>query len=248
VLKGLIDNTYTSSEIDTFLSTINGNITTINSNISSLNDTKLEKTNVSDVYDSTSTYAVGDYCIYENTLYKCTTAISTAEEFDSSKWTVASISYEFKRITNELSNKLNSNKVIQESGTASTSNVYSSKAVQNLMKFSLTEHKTGEKWVDGKDVYKKTIKITSLASNSQYNHGISNFNELIQMFGSAYFTAQGWQPIHRVVTDAIEPYRIRFRRRRFYKVSYASRKCLLWISKSIYYIKVYKDKLTGGAK
>jgi hypothetical protein len=248
VLKGLIDNTYTSSEIDTFLSTINGNITTINSNISSLNDTKLEKTNVSDVYDSTSTYAVGDYCIYENTLYKCTTAISTAEEFDSSKWTVASISYEFKRITNELSNKLNSNKVIQESGTASTSNVYSSKAVQNLMKFSLTEHKTGEKWVDGKDVYKNTIKITSLASNSQYNHGISNFNELIQMFGSAYFTAQGWQPIHRVVTDAIEPYRIRFRRRRFYKVSYASRKCLLWISKSIYYIKVYKDKLTGGAK
>ena len=133
VLKGLIDNTYTSSEIDTFLSTINGNITTINSNISSLNDTKLEKTNVSDVYDSTSTYAVGDYCIYENTLYKCTTAISTAEEFDSSKWTVASISYEFKRITNELSNKLNSNKVIQENGTASTSNVYSSKAIQNIL-------------------------------------------------------------------------------------------------------------------
>ena len=133
VLKGLIDNTYTSSEIDTFLSTINGNITTINSNISSLNDTKLEKTNVSDVYDSTSTYAVGDYCIYENTLYKCTTAISTAEEFDSSKWTVASISYEFKRITNELSNKLNSNKVIQENGTVSTSNVYSSKAIQNIL-------------------------------------------------------------------------------------------------------------------
>ena len=132
-LKGLIDNTYTSSEIDTFLSTINGNITTINSNISSLNDTKLEKTNVSDVYDSTSTYAVGDYCIYENTLYKCTTAISTAEEFDSSKWTVASISYEFKRITNELSNKLNSNKVIQENGTVSTSNVYSSKAIQNIL-------------------------------------------------------------------------------------------------------------------
>lgn len=126
VLKGLIDNTYTSSEIDAFLSTINGNI-------SSLNDTKLNKTVVTDAYSSSSTYAVGDYCIYGNTLYKCTTAISTAEEFDSSKWTVASISYEFKRITNELSNKLNSNKVIQENGTASTSNVYSSKAIQNIL-------------------------------------------------------------------------------------------------------------------
>lgn len=203
---------------------------------------------ITDAYSSSSTYAVGDYCIYENTLYKCTTAISTAESWNSAHWTAVNISDELESIKGELSNKLNSNKVIQESGTASTSNVYSSKAVENLMKFSLTEHKTGEKWVDGKDVYKKTIKITSLASNSQYNHGISNFNELIQMFGSVYFSGQGWQPVQRVVTDAIGPYRIRFRRRRFYKVSYASRKCLFWISKSIYYIKVYKDKLTGGAK
>lgn len=41
---------------------------------------------ITDAYSSSNTYAVGDYCIYENTLYKCTTAISTAEEFDSSKW------------------------------------------------------------------------------------------------------------------------------------------------------------------
>ena len=114
VLKGLIDNTYTSSEIDAFLSTINGNITTINSNISNLNDTKLNKTVVTDVYSSSQTYAVGDYCIKDNTLYKCTTAISTAEAWNSAHWTAVSISYEFKRITNELSNKLNSNKVLKQ--------------------------------------------------------------------------------------------------------------------------------------
>lgn len=94
ILKGLIDNTYTSSEIDTFLSTINGNITTINNNISNLNDTKLNKTVVSDVYDATSTYAVGDYCIYGNTLYKCTTAISTAEAWNSAHWTATTIATE----------------------------------------------------------------------------------------------------------------------------------------------------------
>lgn len=79
VLKGLIDNTYTSSEIDDFLSNINNNV-------SNLNSTKLNNTVVSDIYDSTKTYAVGDYCIYENTLYKCITAITTAESFNSNKW------------------------------------------------------------------------------------------------------------------------------------------------------------------
>ena len=37
-------------------------------------------------YSSSSTYEVGDYCIYNNKLYKCTTAISTAEAFNSTKW------------------------------------------------------------------------------------------------------------------------------------------------------------------
>lgn len=38
-------------------------------------------------YSASSTYSVGDYCIYNNKLYKCTTAISTAEAFNSTKWT-----------------------------------------------------------------------------------------------------------------------------------------------------------------
>ena len=126
VLKGLIDNTYTSSEIDAFLSTINGNI-------SSLNNTKLNKTVVTDVYSISSTYAVGDYCIYENTLYKCTTAITTAEAWNSAHWTAVNISDELESIKGELSNKLNSNKVIQENGTVSTSNIYSSEAIQNIL-------------------------------------------------------------------------------------------------------------------
>ena len=58
--------------------------------ITPINETNMNKLvqedMITDAYSSSSTYAVGDYCIYENTLYKCTTAISTAEEFDSSKW------------------------------------------------------------------------------------------------------------------------------------------------------------------
>lgn len=67
-----------------------------------IDNAKLEKTAVSDIYSSSSTYAVGDYCIYGNTLYKCTTAISTAEAFNSSKWTAVTVA-------EELENKLGIN-------------------------------------------------------------------------------------------------------------------------------------------
>lgn len=42
---------------------------------------------IANVYDSSATYAIGDYAIYQNTLYKCTTAITVGETFDPTKWT-----------------------------------------------------------------------------------------------------------------------------------------------------------------
>ncbi len=75
-------------------------------------------------------------------------------------------------------------------------------------KYSTSEQSTGETWVDGKTIYQKTIKITSLnTGTSQQQHGISNFGELIDIYGTGYWSVQGWQPIQRVVTDNIGPYR-----------------------------------------
>lgn len=77
-----------------------------------------------------------------------------------------------------------------------------------MTKFATYEQDTGLKWVDGKTIYIKTVKITSLnSSNPQYQHGISNFGELIDIYGTGYWSGQGWQPIQRVVTDNIGPYR-----------------------------------------
>lgn len=48
-------------------------------------------------YDNTATYSVGDYCTYgENSLntsgvYRCTTAITTAEEWNSAHWTAVTV-------------------------------------------------------------------------------------------------------------------------------------------------------------
>ena len=46
---------------------------------------------IAEEYDATSAYAVGDYCIYNEKLYKCNTAITTAEAWTSGHWTRVSV-------------------------------------------------------------------------------------------------------------------------------------------------------------
>jgi hypothetical protein len=59
-----------------------------------------------DAYDDTSTYDVGDLCIYNNALYKCTTAITTAEAWNASHWTATSIADEIGAVNTSLSELL----------------------------------------------------------------------------------------------------------------------------------------------
>lgn len=42
-------------------------------------------------YDGTATYAVGDYCTYGDRLWKCNTAIGTAEPFTAGHWTATTV-------------------------------------------------------------------------------------------------------------------------------------------------------------
>ena len=46
---------------------------------------------IADAFDSTATYDVGDYVIYNSSLYKCTTAVSVAGAFDPSDWEVVQV-------------------------------------------------------------------------------------------------------------------------------------------------------------
>ena len=50
---------------------------------------KVDTSNVSDYadpYDNTATYSVGARCVYNNNLYECITAVTSAEEFNQDKW------------------------------------------------------------------------------------------------------------------------------------------------------------------
>ena len=60
-------------------------------------------TNLGDAYSAAATYAVGDYCIYNNTLYKCITAINTPEEWDATKWESAQVSNVLRQLNSSLS-------------------------------------------------------------------------------------------------------------------------------------------------
>lgn len=66
-------NKVTAGNMNEIKASING----ILQNLGLLNDT----------YSSTSTYALNDRVVYQNTLYKCTTAITTAEEWNVEHWT-----------------------------------------------------------------------------------------------------------------------------------------------------------------
>lgn len=46
---------------------------------------------IADGYSEASTYSVRDYCTYGGALYRCTTAVTTEEPFDFSKWSSVSV-------------------------------------------------------------------------------------------------------------------------------------------------------------
>ena len=48
--------------------------------------------NLAEDYEPTATYDVGDYCMYHNKLFVCTTDISVSEEWDGSHWQRTSMS------------------------------------------------------------------------------------------------------------------------------------------------------------
>ena len=59
--------------------------------------------NIATQYNPSSSYAVGDYVIHDNGLYKCKTAIANGETWNSSHWDRVRIGTELKTIFNLLS-------------------------------------------------------------------------------------------------------------------------------------------------
>ena len=57
---------------------------------------------IADEYSASSTYAVGDYCIHDGQFYRCTTAISTAEAWNSAHWTEVTVADELTDVKGDI--------------------------------------------------------------------------------------------------------------------------------------------------
>lgn len=118
-------------------------------------------------YDNTTTYEIGDMRIYEGKLYRCNTAIDTAEDFDSAKWDLCNIS-QFVKLLNAAKHA-HGNKATLDAITA---------AFTTALKTKLDGIEAGAKvnvlegiQVDGVDIpiVGKKVNIT----NKQDNLGLS---------------------------------------------------------------------------
>ena len=93
---------------------------------------------LADEYDATQTYAVGDYRIHEGGLYVCNTAISTAEDWNASHWTLTDVGSALEAITSNIPTK--TSQLQNDSGftqiddsEASASKTYSSEKIEEVV-------------------------------------------------------------------------------------------------------------------
>ena len=57
---------------------------------------------IADEYSTSSTYAIGDYVIYDGYLYRCITAINSGESWTSGHWTAVSITSELEDFADDV--------------------------------------------------------------------------------------------------------------------------------------------------
>lgn len=122
-----------------------------------------------DTYDNTQTYAVGDFCIYNNALYRCKIAVTTAESFDNSKWEQTSI-------LNEMSLKNNYSTTEKVVGTwidgkplyAKTYNTYTTDTSGSDVIYFFENGTNFAKGIDIKK-YDYSVKIQYLATANYLN-------------------------------------------------------------------------------
>ena len=83
-------------------------VTNLTNDIKTLADaTYPANASIAPAYDSTSAYAVDDYCLKNGLLYKCNTAIATGgEAWNSAHWTQVSVSSELQNISSDSKPKI----------------------------------------------------------------------------------------------------------------------------------------------
>ena len=94
-------------------------------------------------FSTSSTYNVGDYVYYEGNAYRCTTAVTTAGDFDANDWTQVVIADDLKSLISNLSstvsilstawNNFINNYVVEQTFGVSDTHLVSQKGITELI-------------------------------------------------------------------------------------------------------------------
>ena len=87
--------------------------------------------------------------------------------------------------------------------TNSDKDTYSCNYINGISKdvYSTSEVKTNKVWIDGKPIYRKIV--LGITATGTYNPQISNFDELVDVYGSVKIVNANWEPLPRgAIADA----------------------------------------------
>lgn len=175
-------------------------------------DKQMGNKNIAEEYDNTQTYAVDDYVIYNGDFYKCIMAVSSAEDFDSTKWTQTLVVDEMgsggggsggHTIVDSSGTEMTQRSKMQFTGAVNVSDdsvngqtVVDIEGGGNyyLNTIYSTEEKKVGYYVDGKPLYQKSINIGAVASNNVKVIDITSLNvdSVADYIATAVLT-NGWK-------------------------------------------------------
>lgn len=120
---------------------------------------------VANPYDETSTYAVGEYVTHDNNLYKCNTAIVTAEEWNAEHWTLVDVISAIPTKTSELDN---------DSGFITGDNYYDKSETDNKIVGLIDDNSTANNkaW----SASKITDEIINILPTGTASGSVASFN------------------------------------------------------------------------
>lgn len=156
------------------------------------------KAGIAPAYSASSTYAVGEYVLHNNTLYRCTTAITTAEEWTAAHWTAAKLAEDLTDCSRQLSDV-----------TQTTENIFKLKDVSGetaYLTYTINDNwvvingESGESNHDIKAYAENPVTLSAGAYTGSFQGTWRTLPTIIPHFsdgsyGSAYRHANGIYPI-----------------------------------------------------
>lgn len=99
--------------------------------------------------------------------------------------------------TNDTENLAKVDSEVSTTSNNAVSNSAITNYVNEILKsiYSTNETKTNKIWIDGKPIYRKTI--IGVTATGTYDPQISNFDELVDVYGSVKIVDANWEPLPR---------------------------------------------------